>query len=503
MLYDSHWWSKNGQWKDERSFYRFDKYSELRASFLKTITENSFCIFSRKGYCVLINHIDDRHLAPILANKRAGWEAQILYAASFERGIPNFIDDDLAEKIYFIADIGEFLPLIVWDKPLKKIVDNKMRRIVEKMTEKPEITFPSSFSLELGDGLMYLVEKDKGSKIIESVKKIRNDIALELGFVIPEIQIACNGTLSKGEYRIGIKGVAAAHGAIRSGHVMCLETGPTTEKISGEKAIDPICGRPAFWINEEHGERAALAGYIVIDHFSMISTHLARVAVLNAAEMFSLQDTQTLLNATAKECPEVVKEALHLKRGIGKINIHKILRNLLRERVSIRNMPSILEAIVECSQRTKSIWTLTEKVRQALRRQICQQHLCEDQKMRILTLEHEIEEKIFNSKFETIFDVYCALELPAYSAFITETHKALMAVKKNGHMPVIYCNEATRFLIKKLIAKELPDLAVISFQEIPDDISLAHEGTISIDKADAPRKKRPAKASIKPAASKA
>ena len=503
MLYDSHLWPKNGHGKDEEGFYRFDKYGELRSQFSKTITDNSFSIFSRKGYCVLINYTSEVDWAPYLINKRAGLEAQILYAASFEHGIPNYIDDDLAEKIYFLVDIGKYLPSITWERTIKKMASYSTKEIVEKTKKMPKLALPSPLSLELGAELMHLIKKDNGAELLEKVKRVRDGIAHEMGLVIPKLKIVNNLELDKNEYCICIKGTAMATIKMRAGHVLCIEQGSSAKKIAGEETLDPAFGLPALWIQEERGNEAASAGYCVVDHASIIATHLTQIVRKNAAEILSLEDTQTILNTLGKEHPTVVKEALHPKHGIGKAKIHGILRNLLREGVSIRDMATILESIVEWMPHSRVAWFLTEKARQAIGRQICHQYACKDRKVRVLVLLLELEKMIIDSKCETIHGVFSGLDLPTYQAFLHTLGKAVRAMENKGYPPVLLCSDGSRLPARKLIDREFPDLAVISTLEVPNDFVLLREGVIAIDNADTSGKGRRKKASSKPSAPKA
>jgi flagellar biosynthesis protein FlhA len=194
-----------------------------------------------------------------------------------------------------------------------------------------------------------------------------------------------------------------------------------------------------------------------------------------------LQDTQAILDTLRKEYPAVVDEVLREGRGLRVVEIQKVLQGLLREKVSIRNMVSILEAVADYAPVSKNIWFLTEKARQALARQICRQYADEENTLRVLTIDPELEQKIIDSKYETPSGIVSAMDPPSHQAWIRAVSKAVTAVKGKGWMPVILCSEQARFLVKNSTDRELPDLAVLSVPEIVTDIIPEAVGLIRME----------------------
>jgi flagellar biosynthesis protein FlhA len=280
-----------------------------------------------------------------------------------------------------------------------------MAKSKERKDERPEEISPvvplDSLSLELGYGLVPLVEKEKGAELLERVQGVRRQSALELGLVIPKVRIIDNSMLEPSEYCFKIKGVDSGKGKIRLGYFLCINPGTATAVMEGEKTVDPAFGLPAVWINQERRDEAERAGYTVVDPPSIIATHFTEIIRRHAAEILGLQDTQAILDTLRKEYPAVVDEVLREGKGLRVTEVQKILHGLLREKVSIRNMVSILESIADYAPVSKNIWFLTEKARQALASQICQQYADEDKRLRVLTIDSSLEQRIIDSKYET------------------------------------------------------------------------------------------------------
>jgi len=351
----------------------------------------------------------------------------------------------------------------------------------EKAGEISPVVPLDALSLELGYGLVPLVEKQKGAELLERIQGVRRQSALDLGLVIPKVRIVDNSILEASEYCFKIKGVDAGKGKIRLGYFLCINPGTVTTEMQGEKTVDPAFGLPAIWIDHEKRDEAERCGYTVVDPPSIIATHLTEIIRRHAAEILGLQDTQAILDTLRKEYPAVVDEVLREGKGLRITEIQKILHGLLRERVSIRNMVSILESIADYAPISKSNWFLMEKARQAIASQICFQYADEDRKLHVLTIDPALEQKIFDSKRETPSGIISALDPPSQKMWIKAVVKAVTAVKEKGWMPVILCSEQARFLVKNSTDRELPDLAVISVPELVSEIVVESVGIIKIE----------------------
>ncbi|GHV95123.1 flagellar biosynthesis protein FlhA [Spirochaetia bacterium] len=338
-----------------------------------------------------------------------------------------------------------------------------------------------ALSLELGYGLIPLVDKEKGAELLDRVQGVRRQSALDLGLVIPKVRIIDNMILEPSEYCFKIKGVDVGRGKIRMGYFLCINPGTVGEEISGEKTVDPAFGLPAIWVGSDRRDEAERAGYTVVDPPSIIATHLTEIIKHHAADILGLQDTQSILDTLRKDYPTVVDEVLKEGRGLRVVEIQKVLQGLLKERVSIRNMVSILEAIADYAPVSKNIWFLTEKARQAMASQICHQYADDDRKLRVLTIDPELEQKIIDSKYETPSGIVSAMDPPSHKAWIRALSKAASAVKEKGWMPVILCSEQARYLVKNSSDREMPDLAVLSVPEIVQDVNPEAVGIIRLE----------------------
>jgi flagellar biosynthesis protein FlhA len=336
-------------------------------------------------------------------------------------------------------------------------------------------------SLELGYGLIPLVDKDKGAELLERVHRIRRESALDLGLVIPRIRIVDNMRLEPSEYCFKIKGVDVGRGKIRMGYYLCINPGGVTEELPGEKTRDPAFGLPALWISEDRRDEAERAGYTVVDPPSIIATHLTEIIKRNASEILGRQETQAILDTLRKEYPAVVDEVLKENRGLSLGEVQKVLQALLQERVSIRNMVAILEALADYCPVTKDIDFLTEKARQSLARQLCLQYADEERVLRVLTLDQALEQKIIDSRVQTSSGVISALDPPIQRGWIKALSRSVAAVHDQGWLPVILCSEQARYLVKSSSERELPDLVVLSVPEIVSDVSVEAVGEIKLE----------------------
>jgi len=360
-----------------------------------------------------------------------------------------------------------------------------MAKSKEKKDEKAGEISPvvplDPLSLELGYGLVPLVEKEKGAELLERVQGVRRQSALDLGLVIPKVRIIDNSVLEPSEYCFKIKGVESGRGKIRIGYYLCINPGTVTTEMEGEKTVDPAFGLPAIWIDQEKRDEAERCGYTVVDPPSIIATHLTEIIRRHAAEILGLQDTQSILDTLRKDHPAVVEEVLREGKGLRITEIQKILHGLLRERVSIRNMVSILESIADYAPVSKNIWFLTEKARQALASQICSQYADDDRRLRVLTIDPSLEQKLIDSKYETPSGIISAMDPPSHKMWINAVSKAVTAVREKGWLPVVLCSEQARFLVKNSTDRELPDLAVLSVPEIVPEVIPEAVGIIRIE----------------------
>ncbi|MDR0313389.1 MAG: flagellar biosynthesis protein FlhA [Treponema sp.] len=360
------------------------------------------------------------------------------------------------------------------------------KRQKEEAQEVSHIEPLDPLSLELGFGLIPLVDKDKGADLMERIQRVRRETALNLGIVIPKIRIIDNMVLGSSEYCLKIRGVEAGKGVIRMGYYLCINPGTVTEEIPGEKTREPVFGLPALWITEDRRDEAERLGYNVVDPPSIIATHFTEVVNHHAAEILDRQITQSILEGMRKDYSAVVDEAyspLNQQGGQGLSlgSIQKVLQGLLKEQVSIRNMVSILEAVADFSRLSNDTRFITEKARQALGGQICRQYADDERCLHVLTLEPGLEQKIVESKIQNSYgDIVAALEPSLHKGWINAISRVVEAVSKQRYTPVILCSEAARYLIRTALDREFPQVAVLSVLEIAPEYKVESIGVIQI-----------------------
>jgi flagellar biosynthesis protein FlhA len=364
------------------------------------------------------------------------------------------------------------------DAEAGKLKASQAKKAQEEPSEMSPVVPLDPLSLELGYGLIPLVDRDKGAELLERVTRIRRESALDLGLVVPRIRIIDNMRLEPSEYCFKIKGVDVGRGKIRLGYFLCINPGGVKDDLPGEKTRDPAFGLPALWIAEDKREQAERAGYTVVDPPSIIATHLTEIIKRHASEILGRQETQGILETLKKEYPAVVDEVQKLL-SVGEIQ--KSLQTLLREQVSIRNMVAILEALADYAPITKDPGFLAEKARQALGRQLCLQYADEEKTLRVLTVEQALEQKIVDSRVDTAGGAIAALEPALQRSWIKALSRSIAAVQEHGWLPVILCSEAARPLIKSSTERELPDLVVLSVPEIVADVTVDAVGEIRLE----------------------
>jgi flagellar biosynthesis protein FlhA len=388
---------------------------------------------------------------------------------------------------YVLLPLGGLIGALGFSLSRKKIAEDeksRTREVADRQKAAPAEMSPvvplDPLSLEIGYGLIPLVDKEQGAELLDRITRIRRESALELGLVVPRIRIIDNMRLEPAEYSFKIRGVEVGRGRIKMGHYLAIQPGKaaSTEEIPGEPTKDPAFGLPAVWITEEDRERAERLGYTVVDPPSIVATHLTEIIKRSAADILGRQEVQSILDTLKTDYPAVTEE---VKKVLGTGEIQKVLQGLLSERVSVRNMVVILETLADYGGVTKDIGFLIEKVRQALGRQICLQYCDERKILRVLTIEPSLEKKLIDSRLETARGIVSGLDPGLHRKWITTLVNAVKAVQEQGFHEVILCSEAARPLVKSSTAREIPHLAVLSSLEVAADITVESLGEIRLE----------------------
>jgi flagellar biosynthesis protein FlhA len=410
------------------------------------------------------------------AQSRIYWIAAVfLFALSLLPGFPWYV-------LLPLSGLSALLAFFLSRRRVAEEARPKAEAAKAKSAEAPAEISPVApldpISLELGYGLIPLVDKDQGAELLDRVTRIRREAALDLGLVVPRIRIIDNMRLEPSEYCVKIRGVEVGRGTLRLGHYLCINPGGERDDIPGEQTTDPAFGLPARWVTEDQRERAERAGYTVVDAPSIIATHLTEIIKRHAAEILGRQEVKAMLDALRKDYPAVVEDVL---ANLGTGDIQKVLQGLLREQVSIRNMVAILETLADYGSMTKDTGFLIEKTRQALGRQICLQYADDDYSLKVLTIEPGLEQQIIESRVETAAGVIPALKPDVQRKWITALSNAARNVGQQGFSPVVLCSETARPLVKQSSKRDIPDLVVLSVPEIASEVRVDSLGEIRLE----------------------
>lgn len=322
--------------------------------------------------------------------------------------------------------------------------------------------------LELGYGLLALVDKEKGAELLERITRIRKEVALDMGLVTPKIRIVDNMTLEPNEYCFKIRGIEVGKSNIRLGYYMCMNAGGVLSEIEGEKTKDPAFGMPAIWVPESRRSEAEQNGYAVVDPPTIIATHLTQIIRMNASDILGRDEVAAIVNKVKETNPIVVDEVMNGERRFTYGEIEKVLQALLQEQVSIRNIVVILETLANYGSITHDTWILADKVREALGRQICSQYMDTDGKLRIMNLSQIFSEMLLANKV-TPGDgsrPYAALDPVDNRKLISSVSAAVANINGMGFQPIILAPSPVRLLAKVATERELPGLVFISEREI-------------------------------------
>lgn len=331
--------------------------------------------------------------------------------------------------------------------------------------------------LEFGYGIIPLADVNQGGDLLDRVVMIRRQIALELGTIVPIVRLRDNIQLSPNAYVIKIKGVEVAKGEILFDHYMAMNPGYAEEELDGIPTTEPAFGLPAIWITESQREKAEAKGYTVVDCPSIIATHLTEVIKEHIHELLGRQDVQTLINNVAQTHSALIDELTPKLLSIG--DIQKVLANLLKEGVSIRDLVTICEILADYSATIRDTDVLTEYVRQGLARAISKRIFTNDTNQ-VITLDPSIEQRIMDNVQHTEQGSYVALDPKTIQSIVSQLKKELSKLTSIGLPPIILTSPIVRIYFKHLIEQYIPDLIVISYNEIEQNVEIQSIGMVSI-----------------------
>ena len=331
--------------------------------------------------------------------------------------------------------------------------------------------------MEVGYGLIPLVDASQDGELLPRIKSIRRQFALDMGFIVPPVHIKDNLQLKPNEYAIVLKGVRIGGGELLPGHYLAMNPGTATETIKGIETVEPAFQLPATWISEDKKERAQIAGYTVVDNTTVVATHLSELIKQHAHELLGRQETQNLLDNLANEYPKLVEELVPNMLSLGVVM--RVLQNLLHEGVSVRDLRTILETLADWAPVVQDPDQLTEHARAVLARSISNSYSQDGQVLEVMTFDRDVETRIQEALHSTEQGSYLALEPGFAQALINSLNQALQNMA--GINPVLLCTPTIRLHVKRLTERYLPNLAIISHNEIAPHLKVRSVGTVTVD----------------------
>ena len=333
--------------------------------------------------------------------------------------------------------------------------------------------------LEFGYGIIPLADVNQGGDLLDRVVMIRRQIALELGAVVPIIRLRDNIQLNPNQYIIKIKGIQVSEGEILFDHYMAMNPGYVEDEITGIPTFEPAFHLEAMWITESQRERAESLGYTVVDPPSIIATHLTEIIKKHLDELLNRQDVQNLIDNIKETNKTLVDELVPKLLGVG--DIQKVLQNLLREGISIRDLITIFETLADYAATSRDTDILTEYVRQSLKRAISSKYFGDGDMTSVVTLDPKIEQMIMSSIKQTEQGAYISLDPSVTKSILKSTEIEIQKLENKGQAPIIITSPIVRMYFKKLTNDYFKDLIVISYNEIDSNIELKSVGVVTIN----------------------
>jgi flagellar biosynthesis protein FlhA len=330
--------------------------------------------------------------------------------------------------------------------------------------------------LEVGYGLINIVDADQNGDLLERISNIRKQFALDLGIIVPSLRIRDNLELKPGDYQVLLKGVQVGSGSLMVGNLLAMDPGNVSTPVAGIPTKEPAFGLDAIWITPRQKEEATYAGYTVVDLSTVIATHVTELIRQNASELLGRQELQTLIDSFKQIAPKVVEDLIPNMLSLG--SVLKVMRNLLKESVPIRDLRTILEALADAAPIQKDPQILTEHVRAALARTITKKLAGPDGVIQLLTLDRTIEETIAGGIIQTDQGQQLSLDPEFVRNFIGQLNQQVVELASQSSNAVVLCSPLIRHHLKTLVDRFIPNLIVLSHNEITSNVNVKAFGTV-------------------------
>lgn len=384
-------------------------------------------------------------------------------------GFPKFSFFFLAATLGFIAFT---LAKAAKQRELEPAKDASPQNAPEAPDKPTSFLKIDSLAIEIGYGLISIVDAQQGGDFLNRIRSIRKQVAQDLGVIVPPVNITDNLKLGPRQYSILLKGVEIARGELMTDKFLAINPGNATETIPGTPTSEPTFGLPALWITKDNRERAQMLNYTVVDPATVLATHLTETIRNHAYELVGRQEVKALIDYVAETHPKLIEELVPKTLSVGEIQ--KVLQNLLREKVSIRDLVTIFETLADYGSQTKDHITLTEVTRTALNRSISKALANEQGELAVITLSPQWEEKLNQAMVRGDSGSYLALDAKTFETLV----KSVTEVCQTTVAPqwTLLCSSGLRFHLRKLVERFLPQLAVISPNDIPPNVQIVSLG---------------------------
>jgi flagellar biosynthesis protein FlhA len=367
------------------------------------------------------------------------------------------------KRLQKVEEVTEELPMEAHEEPLESLLSL------------------DSLELEVGYSLVPLVDAGQGGELLERIKALRRQMTVEMGFVVPPIHIRDNLQIKPGEYIVKLKGVEAARGEIQMNHWLAITAGIEDVKIRGIEATEPAFGLPAVWVDEKEKESVQAKGFVVVDTATVITTHLTEIVKTHADELLGRQDVQSLLDSLAGSHPKVVEELVPSVVPLG--TLQKVLQRLLREKISVRDLLTVLETLADYVPMTKNVDTLTGYVRQALARTITGEYKDTDGNITVVMVSPDIEDSINKSVQHTEYESFVAADPSLIQAVVNNLQGFVTSFTDKGLQPIVLCSPNVRIYLRKILEKFFPNIIILSHNEITREVNIKSLGMLAVQDA--------------------
>lgn len=402
----------------------------------------------------------------------------VLLFLTFIPGLPHFV--------FFILSVttGISAYFLYKDEKSQNMakIEQEQAQIIETEKREPEnvmsLITVEPMEIEIGYGLIPLADESAGGDLLERISSVRRQCAIEMGIVVQPIRIRDNLQLKTNEYVVKIRGTVTAKGELMPNMLLCMDPTNGDYEIQGISAIEPAFGLPAVWINKDQREDAEIKGLTVVDPTTVMVTHLTETIKSHSHELLGRQEVKLIIDAVKEKYSAVVEELIPDLMTIGEVQ--KVLQNLLKEKVPVKDMVTILESLADNSRATKDIELLTEYVRFALGRTICNSLVDENGSITVATLSPEVEERIGSNIQKSIQGSFPAVDPDTTGKILSSIKNVLESVYFYDNQPVILVSPKIRPAFRRLIEMVFPNVTVLSLNEIPNDIEIRTEGVVTI-----------------------